>query len=399
MAQARGDLSENVLAFAHHLRGRHGFLVGPAEAHDALRALEVVDLRDLTQVRQALRTVLSATREQDRAFDALFDQFFLPKVRGLPQASQPSPNDKAVTTRQGPPKRGAGHEGAGEDDGERPPPTDRRPDLDDAQDKADDGGGRPFLRARYSTQAVEGEPPRLRLEGLPEMLTVASQLVARLSLGRSRAWRAKVRGRRLDFRRTLRASLASGGEALHPHWQGHPRRNPRFVLILDGSRSMANATALMLQFALALTLRARRVEVFFFSTELRRVTPELRRLARAGRGGALPSAGAAWGGGTRIGESLARLVRAHGGVLTPDTVVFVLSDGLDVGEPELLSRALHEISRRTAHVAWLNPLLGSPGYEPSARGMRAALPHLDTFAGAGNLAAFRALIGRIRLRG
>lgn len=399
LAAPHADLARNVAAFAHELRSRHGFRVGSGEVQAALLALGVVEIGDLARVRDALRPVLAASREEARAFDALFDAFFLPRERmGLAQPNLPGFEPK--NDRPGKGKGGEEREADADEGGEGEEGGGGRRLREDALTEGEDdrGGLKPFLRARYSPLDVEGEPPSVKSDGMAEMLAVATYLVSRLTLGRSRKWTPMPKGSRLDFRRTLRASLSRGGEVAHPHWKGHPRRNPRFLLILDGSRSMTPHTALMLQFAYALTLRARRVEVFFFSTALRRATPELRRMVRSGRTGPLPGFGAAWGGGTNIGGSLAALVRAHPDVLSSETITLILSDGLDVGEPDVLERAMRELGRRTASVVWLNPLRSSPGYEPTARGMKAALPFVDVFASANNLAALRALASRVTMK-
>ena len=200
---------------------------------------------------------------------------------------------------------------------------------------------------------------------MDEMLGAASALVARLRLGRSRRWRAGLKGRRLHVRRTLRGSLQTGGEPLKPAWLEHPHRKPRIVLLLDGSRSMSLYSGRLLQFAHALTRRAARVEVFLFSTELKRVTPSLKRTTHAPT---LRDLGAAWGGGTRIGACLATFAKRHGGTLTRDTLVIVASDGLDTGRPEALGRALREVQRASAGVLWLNPLLNTKRLRAHRRG-------------------------------
>ncbi|HUJ76123.1 MAG TPA: VWA domain-containing protein, partial [bacterium] len=88
-----------------------------------------------------------------------------------------------------------------------------------------------------------------------------------------------------------------------------------------------------------------------------------------------------WHGGTRIGDCLSELVELHGArVLRPDSVIVILSDGLDVGQPERLGGALRRIRERTSKIIWLNPLLGLAGYQPLAGGMQAALPWVDVFA-------------------
>jgi uncharacterized protein len=101
---------------------------------------------------------------------------------------------------------------------------------------------------------------------------------------------------------------------------------------------------------------------------------------------ALSQESAGWSGGTKIGESLLDFNHRYGGrLLSHDTVVMILSDGWDTGEPEILARELSSIQRRSRQVIWLNPLLGMEGYEPLTRGMSAALPFIDVFAAAHNL--------------
>ena len=98
-----------------------------------------------------------------------------------------------------------------------------------------------------------------------------------------------------------------------------------------------------------------------------------------------------WSGGTRIGESLAEFDREWGGLVDRRTIVIILSDGWDTGEPEVLSNALLRIKRRAARVLWLNPLLGNPSYEPLTRGIQTALPYMDDFLPVHNLKSLEQL--------
>jgi hypothetical protein len=104
-----------------------------------------------------------------------------------------------------------------------------------------------------------------------------------------------------------------------------------------------------------------------------------------------------WSGGTRIGESLAEFNARWSHLLDRRTIVIVLSDGWDCGEPDVLAIELLRIRRRAGRVIWLNPLLGNPAYQPLTRGMAAALPFLDHFAAAHNLESLRALAGSLTL--
>ena len=96
--------------------------------------------------------------------------------------------------------------------------------------------------------------------------------------------------------------------------------------------------------------------------------------------------------GTKIGECLAEFNRWHARrVIHSRTCVMILSDGYDTGAPELLEAAMRGLRRRCKRIVWLNPLLGSDAYEPSARGMQAALPFLDLFAPAHDIESLAAL--------
>jgi uncharacterized protein with von Willebrand factor type A (vWA) domain len=100
-----------------------------------------------------------------------------------------------------------------------------------------------------------------------------------------------------------------------------------------------------------------------------------------------------WSGGTRIGECLAAFVSGHlTQMVDSSTVVVILSDGLDRGEPDVLLQAMRAIRARARRVIWLNPLLGDARYEPTARGMQTALPYVDRFAAAHNLESLERLV-------
>jgi hypothetical protein len=130
----------------------------------------------------------------------------------------------------------------------------------------------------------------------------------------------------------------------------------------------------------------RRVEVFCFGTRLTRVTRTLRTkdpdraLSEIGR------TVADWEGGTRIGESLKSLLDGWSQrAALRGAVVVLCSDGLERGDPELLRAQMARLARLAHKVVWVNPLKGSPRYEPLARGMAAALPSVDVFLSGHNL--------------
>jgi hypothetical protein len=149
-------------------------------------------------------------------------------------------------------------------------------------------------------------------------------------------------------------------------------------------------TRFLLQFLFALQHVFGQVETFTFSTKLTRVTEHLR--GRSYRQALKRLVDVRdWAGGTRIGESLAQFNREWPSLVDRRTIVIILSDGWDTGEPDLLAAELLRIKRRAGRVIWLNPLLGNPDYRPLTRGMQAALPHVDVFAAAHDLESLRAM--------
>jgi uncharacterized protein with von Willebrand factor type A (vWA) domain len=157
---------------------------------------------------------------------------------------------------------------------------------------------------------------------------------------------------------------------------------------------MERYTRLLLIFAHAIA-RREDVETFVFSTRLTRITRILRRrdIDRA-----LHEVGRQvhdFSGGTRIGQAVAEFNRRWARrVLGHGAVVIVVSDGWDRGDPSMLGAELERLRRMSHRLIWLNPLLGSEGYEPVTRGMAAALPHTDDFLAAHNLEALDEL-GRL----
>ncbi len=353
MPEARANLSEKVVEFCERLRSVHAFNIGPREAFDAVRAVEIVGLRQRRRVAAALRAICCGKPEEIELFNHAFDAFFASAAPGSAYRSRARRRTRPMRDESFAPPENA--------------EIKREPESESL------GEAWRALLARYSPNAAASSAPAIPLEGLDAALREAGRLIARLQLGRSRRWKPQARGPRFDLRRTLRASLRTGGDLLEPRTLGHPLRNPRFVVLIDGSRSMSEHAPRMLQFAYALCARTRRASAFLFSTQLQEVTHKLREAGRD-RTFRLKDLGEAWGGGTRIGASLNEFLRKYGARLSDQTFVIVISDGLDVGEISRLQRAMGEIARRTAAIAWLNPDAARPGYRPSARGMRAALP-------------------------
>jgi uncharacterized protein len=391
---------DNLTAFCAALRREYGFHIGPGELVDAARALDSIDVTAQQAVRDVLRPVLSSTADDAAVFDEAFTRFFLPRPVGQPPDRMPARrrlrggadqavHDRPVGSRDAHTlgeETNAALDGSG---GVTVPLEGQEGDLDETM---------PGPRARYSPLEVDGPTVPDTFNVDPAWLDAAGQLVRRVHLGLSRRWRPAPRGRRFDTRRTMRTSLRTGGEMLAPRWKKRRQRAPRFVLLIDGSRSMSAYASTGLRIGAALASVTRRVEVFTFSTALQRVTDDVRQETdQRGRRGAWNQR--AWGGGTSIGLCLRTFLRGFGaGLLGPTTVVMLCSDGLDVGEPETLRAAMRDLRSRAAAIVWLNPLLETPGYAPTARGMTIARPYVTTFTSANDLDAFVRLARTILVR-
>jgi uncharacterized protein len=366
------DLVVHLARFAGALRAE-GVRVAMGDEEDALGALLRVDLGDRAEVREALRCSLKMRPRDAAAFEALFDALWSGRLRAAPR-----PTSAARSPRQGPagprmpwPVPSAGEEPAtaGAAEGEEP------------------GYAREALLRKKPFEACDARD-------LAEMERLLDRLAARLATRRARRLAPAPRGG-ADLRRSFRRAFSTGGELLSLARRAHPVETPRLVVLCDTSGSMDAHARFLLAFARALKRVARRTEVFAFNTELVRITPWLS--SGRGRQGAvlerLAEAVPDWSGGTRIGECLAAFVDRHlASLVDARTVVIVLSDGLDRGDAALLGDAMRRIQARARRVIWLNPLLGDARYEPTARGMAAALPYIDRFAPAHDLESLERLL-------
>lgn len=370
------------MTFGRLLRARD-LLATPSETLDAVRALQSVDLSDRVQVYYALRTVFTSRPEDIPIFDEVFNAFWTHErlTELTPGMPAPTPNGAA------PPQPQLASQTV-----ELAPA-----ELADEQDAERDAEREAPLYSPAEVLATK-DFSSLTADELGEVMRLAQRIARRLATRLSRRLRRAPRGHMIDARRTLRRSLRFGGTALELSYRQRRILKPKLVLICDVSRSMDVYSRFLLLFAYALQQTPARVETFVFSTQLSRITPLLRGAwddVLTVLGQAVPH----WSGGTRIGQSLLEFNARYAPALVGSrTVVVILSDGLDTGDIDALDSALRDLKRRAARLVWLNPYLGRASYQPLARGMSTALPYIDIFASAHNLATLREL-ERYVLRG
>jgi uncharacterized protein with von Willebrand factor type A (vWA) domain len=373
----RADLLPRLATFARLLHDA-GLEAGPGRLTDSARALLHIDLRQQEDFRSALRSVFVSRKEELPIFDAAFDIFWAPPdprilAGAIPGRPRPLPLP--------PEKARAWMQLLGLNSSRMP--------------REQEGDPPPVTSSGYSAQELlrRKDFEDLTWQETEQVKRLLQQSPWRIAERKTRRLRASSRGR-VDLRRTARRSIRTSGEMVSLlHRQPRLRRRP-IVLLCDVSGSMEKYSRLLLIFAHAIA-RREDVETFVFSTRLTRITRLLRRRDLDRALADVTKQVHDFSGGTRIGQAMAEFNRRWARrVLGHGAVVIVVSDGWDRGDPSQLEHELIRLHRTAHRLIWLNPLLGSEGYEPLTRGMQAALPHTDDFLAAHNLQALDEL-GRL----
>jgi uncharacterized protein with von Willebrand factor type A (vWA) domain len=360
---------DRLAGFPGFLRA-NGFVLGGGDALPVLQVARRVGLIDRQVLRWSLQALLCGRCDEWQRFDELFDAWFLPPNRWQrPEWREP--------------RRGAAHDAVRED--QAGGAGDAAQDDDPARPRR---GPSPHEVSESTDFRTLTE--REQVQDIEALMRRFARLLKPLWLRRETSAR---RGRRLDLPRTIRRSVASGGTPFHLAWKNRRRLQPRLVLLIDVSRSMAPYSFFYLRLARALGAQLADVHSFIFHTRITAVSQALHDPDPWRAQERLHLVAQGWAGGTRIGESLAQFNREHAPRLVHSrSAVLIMSDGYDTGEPAQLSRALQQLRRRARRVVWLNPLCNRPGYAPVCAGMQAALPHLDLLAPGADLASLKAVV-------
>ena len=388
-------LLNEAVGFGRALRAA-GLAIDLGAAVDYARALPLVDMGSREQVRAAGEAVFVRRRDDRETYDIVFDRWW--RARGRRQGDFQAP----------PLRHPDGNESEGDTPGEAAPSSGddkvaARPDEwgvpipadGDEDESGEDIEGIVVAPDAYSRGEMlkHREFDRMTPAELRDAERLVDELVPRLEQRRTRRYELHSHGTRLAPRAMFRRNLGTGGQLMWWVWR-RPVREPRsLVVICDISGSMERHSRLLLRFIQALSASsAVRAESFVFGTRLTRVTRLLRDKDRDRALARVSEAVNDWAGGTRIGESFRtfnqtwarRSLRSSG-------VVIVVSDGWDRGDPALVASETARLRRNCHRLVWLNPLAGTPGYQPLAGGMRAAYPYIDDFLPAGTVASLERL--------
>ena len=252
---------------------------------------------------------------------------------------------------------------------------------EDAEGKEDDS-------TAYSVEEVLNRKDfsEFTTEDMEKAREIIAKLAAILATRLSRRKVVGKKGKIIDFRRSWRKSLSHGGEPLELIRKQQKIKKTKILLLCDVSGSMDCYAKFLIQFIYGMQKELKEVEVAVFSTHLTDITGLLRRKGLAEGLNEVANVVPDWSGGTKIGESLLEFYRQFAPSFSSHrSVVILISDGWDRGDVEVLRHSMEMLHRHAYRLIWLNPLLGSDGYQPICRGIRTALPYVDYFLPAHNL--------------
>ena len=366
-------------------------------AVDFARALTLVDISDREQVRAAGAAVFVRRRDDRATYDAAFDRWWRRRAGHVGPDFEPSTlrrEDEAAEDQM----HGASPPEPGSEQGSMRPEQRGTPIPADSSEASDDEApieGVVISPDAYSQGEVlrHREFDRMTPAELREAERLVDALVPRLERRRTRRYELHSHGRRLAPRAMFRRNLGTGGQLLTWVWRRQIREPRSLVVLCDISGSMERHSRLLLRFIQALSAASEvRTESFVFGTRLTRVTRLLRDRDRDRALARVADSVNDWAGGTRIGDSF-RTFNQHWArrSLRTSGVVVVVSDGWDRGDPALVATETARLRRNCHRLVWLNPLAGTPGYQPLAGGMRAAYPYVDDFLPAGTVASLERL--------
>lgn len=371
VSQPTAGITAQVVRFTHYLRSQ-GIDVTPVQTVDFVRCLPLIGAADRSCVRDAARAIFVRQREQLAAFEAAFERFWSPALLdpGTKRSLIDDRRSESIWT------------------ADRIEAADLVDEVEVTMDRTDAWSAAERLRLRDFGDFTAEEAN--------DLYGAMRHLARRLPVRRSRRLKPAHHGRQLDVRSTLRASLHTAGDPVHlSRRQRDVKRRP-LVLLCDVSGSMERYARILLQFAFVAAGAHGHLEAFVFATQLTRVSDQLRPAAGPKTAHMALDAAVAgvrdWGSGTRIGACLQTLRTRWPQVLDKRAIIVMISDGCDRGNIPLLAQELAALQCRCYRLIWLNPWLGQEGYQPSVRGMQAAMPHVDQMLPIHNLASLEQLV-------
>jgi len=375
-----GDLADDICLFVVLLR-EVGVSVSVPALLLATRAMAMVDLERPHDVQAVLRACLTSGPEQVAVHDAAFPVFWAAEaadVLALVEDADTSAEQEAA--------------GDGGDEG--------RPGVDLTGAGEGATTGPPIRRAVYSGSGRDDAVRPMPFRDRQQVEALARRLASALGTSRAVRTRTADEGDIVDLRDSLRHNLRHGEEMMVLRRSRPVRERSRLAVFCDVSSSMQPFTPLFLSLVHALTKNARSVESAIFNVETAFVGDVFRRRSLTEALAWLADRSISLAGGTRTGHCLHTFneVLEGRGVFRPGTIALILSDGWDVGDPELLDTELRRLRSHVSRLVWLDPHASSTGYRPQVQGLQTAWPYIDDYLDFSSLDSLRGLVERAESR-
>ncbi len=369
-------LSANVVLLCRFLRVK-GFAIGPTEEADALKAISYLPINSEYYFREALKTVLSKNVFQRSKFDEYYAEFKdqLSKAADSKVKEKPNPRDNISEAH----KKEAQFESLKNW-------LNLNPSTDEKEVSSYS-----HLEVLTRKNFLDLSEDEMRL-----MMRLLKKMARRLTHQKSRLMKKSKNHQSIDLKGTIRTNLRKGGEIQHLIFSKKKERRLKLVLLCDVSRSMDLYSRFFVHLIYAFQNAYDRIETFVFSTALHRVSDILDNNEFDKAFDTISERVPHWSGGTTIGSCLQNFTSDFGHrLLDKKTIVLILSDGWDTGEPEMMKEAMQTIYKKSKKVIWLNPLAGNPEFSAEVIGMKTALPYLDVLASAHNLDSLKEVIQQL----
>ncbi len=365
-----GSLSTYVLLFCRFLRDHH-FIIGPEEESDSFRAISHLTLISEHMFKYALKSSLVKNHQQYVKFDSLFEAFRDQYRKGVDAKERLKPET----------------------------PKNKRPVIRNIKSwLSSDRGDDKLSLASFSAMHVSASISSVCVpdDDLAELKKLIERFSEKMENAFNRRKKYLPRGGPLSLRTTLRKSMKHGGEIIQLYYSVPKKNNTQLFLLCDVSRSMDLYSVFLITFIYAFQQVFRNIETFVFSSRLYRVSGYLKEGNFSKAIEKMMQEVDQWSGGTRIGECLYEFVSGYERKIDSNSLVMILSDGIDLGDPALTKEAMKRIYRRAGRIIWFNPLAGHKDYQPETRAMKAALPFIDVLVPLYDMESLKSMVSRTK---
>lgn len=382
-----GVYLEKMSIFSRMLRNE-GLAVSPKETADACQILITLGVEDRDTVKTALRTVFAKTREEQNTFDRIFDGFFVSEETMKEQAKQRMEQETQMAEARAQAEKDLQLDGKPMNLSEEQRniyaamSEEQRKKLRDFKEKYKNNAERNpnlygnfihsvFARAILEQQMLmenagsgcEEMDPEIGLlyrdisqftdKEIPKAISIIQSVTKQINGELTAKRKSAGHSGALDFRRTIRKGLETGGSFYRLHYKQKRRRRKHLVLLCDVSGSMMQFSEFALRFIQSLNQVSESSRTFLFSEDL--FEADANHLQNMNLFRSYVRESGLYGRGTDLGTALEKLCQIKPSVLGASTTLLILSDTKTIDQPRAV-RTLQEAKRRSGRVIWLNPI-------------------------------------------